>query len=69
MSHHFTSYLIDNVVNDNKYDNGDGDHNDCFDTDLEILRLLSVDFCFKAAVLEDGVMEVHGLSAHNVFSP
>ena len=66
---HESIYLIDDVVNENKYDNGDRDHNDGFDTDLEILRLLPVDFCLKAAVLEDGVVEVHCLPAHNVFPP
>ena len=68
MLYEFT-YLIGDVVNENNYDNGDRDHNDGFDSDLEILRLLPVDFSLKAAVLEDCVMEVHCLPAHNVFSP
>ena len=63
------SYLIGDVVNENKYDNGDGDHDDGFNPDLEILCLLPVDLGLKAAVLKDGFVEVHSLPTHNVFSP
>lgn len=66
---HIYGYLIGDVVNENKYDNGDRDHDDGFDPDLEILRLLPVDLGLKAAVLKDSVVEVHSLPTHNVFPP
>ena len=66
---HIYDYLIGDVVNENTYDNGDRDHDDGFNPDLEILSLLPVDLSLKAAVLKDGFVEVHSLPTHNVFPP
>ena len=45
------THLVDNVVEDDKYDNGNRYHNDRLHPDLEVLRLLAVDLRLEAALL------------------
>ena len=61
-------YLINNVVNDHKNDNGDGDNNNCFDANLEIFSFFTMNFSFKTALLEDIFSMIHCFTANNVLS-
>ena len=45
------THLVDNVVKDDKYDNGNRYHNDRLHPDLEVLRLLAVNLRLEAALL------------------
>jgi len=60
--------LINNVVNNHKNDNGDGDNNDCFDANLEIFSFFTMNFGLKTTFLEDIFTMIHCFTTNNVLS-
>ena len=59
------THLVDNVVEDDKYDNGNRYHNDRLHPDLEVLRLLAVDLRLEAALLVADMQAMFDFDVHS----
>ena len=59
------THLVDNVVEDDKYDNGNRYHNDRLHPDLEVLRLLAVDLRLEAALLVADMQPMFDFDVHS----